>query len=287
MVDQQGFEISCQEVWREVSNYIDGDVSQELRQRIEAHVQKCRRCFLLIDETSSMVRLVANGTSFDLPSGFSERLRQRLAQVQRPPGSRKQKIPFGITDEEIALGSHVIYFWENAGEFQRGVRFLEEGLASDDHCVAFGHDEAIANVLSVLGSRGFDIGSLLKQNRLEILRRELPVQETLKSIEQIFQAAGRRGVPAIRFLGNLGMGKEPLPGCGEDDVLELEARATGLARRLPCVIVCMYDVGTLPGRVILKGGFQAHPLAVCGHSLLGNSHYVSEEEFMDGLRRVQ
>ena len=82
-MNQQSFEISCQEVWREVSNYIDGDVSHEVRQRIEAHVQKCRRCFLLVDQMSSMVRLAANGTSFDLPSGFGERLRQRLAQAQR------------------------------------------------------------------------------------------------------------------------------------------------------------------------------------------------------------
>ena len=254
VLDQQTLEMSCQEVWREVSNYIDGDVSPELRQRIEAHVQKCRRCFLLIDEMSSVVRLVADGTSFDLPSGFSERLRQRLAQAQGPTRVvRKEKIPFGITEEEIALGSHVIYFWESAAEFERGVRFLEEGLAADDHCVAFGHDEALTGVLSVLSRRGVDTALMRQKGRLEILRRELPVNETLKNIEDIFRRAEQQRAPAIRFLGNLGMGKDPLPGCGEDDVLELEARVTGLARRLPCVIVCMYDVGTLPGRVILKG----------------------------------
>ena len=30
-------EISCIEVWREISNYIDDDVNAELRARMEAH----------------------------------------------------------------------------------------------------------------------------------------------------------------------------------------------------------------------------------------------------------
>ena len=53
-----------------------------------------------------------------------------------------------------------------------------------------------------------------------------------------------------------------------DDVLELEAKVTTLARRYPAAVVSMYDVNTLPGRLILAGGFQTHPPAVCGQHLI-------------------
>jgi len=42
-------------------------------------------------------------------------------------------------------------------------------------------------------------------------------------------------------------------------VLELEAKVTALTRKFPAIVVCVYDVNTLPGQLILTGGFQTHP----------------------------
>jgi hypothetical protein len=42
----------------------------------------------------------------------------------------------------------------------------------------------------------------------------------------------------------------------------------------------MYDVNTLPGRLILRGGFQTHPLAACGNHLRHNPYYVPEAQFL-------
>jgi len=77
----------------------------------------------------------------------------------------------------------------------------------------------------------------------------------------------------VRFLGNLGMGRDPLP-AGEDDVLDLECRATALIAPLPCVIVCMYDVRTVSGRLILNGGLRSHHLAVCEQGVRENPYYA-------------
>jgi anti-sigma factor RsiW len=71
-------EISCLEVWKEVSNYIDGDLDPELRRRIEEHLKVCRHCTAIVDGTRNVVRLVADGQSFDLPQGFGERLKRRI-----------------------------------------------------------------------------------------------------------------------------------------------------------------------------------------------------------------
>jgi hypothetical protein len=73
-------EISCVEVWGELSNYIDETINPELRGRMEAHFKGCEHCAAVLDGTRNVIRLVGDGRVFDLPAGFSERLKTVLAQ---------------------------------------------------------------------------------------------------------------------------------------------------------------------------------------------------------------
>lgn len=73
-------EISCVHVWREISNYIEGDLDPALRERISAHLKACAHCSAILDGTRNVVGLVADGKTFELPRGFSDRLKQRLAE---------------------------------------------------------------------------------------------------------------------------------------------------------------------------------------------------------------
>jgi hypothetical protein len=188
------------------------------------------------------------------------------------------EIALGITNDQIALGSHLIHFWQNEEEFERGVRFLELGIASESqYCVLFGHDEANQQVLEILRKTCGDLDRVLQEGRLVILRRESPAPVTLANIEAAFADAVRKGATVIRYLGNLGVGQAALPGRGADEVVELENGATALGRRYPCVIVCMYDVNTVSGRLVLNAGFGTHPLAVCGHGLRQNPYFEPDE----------
>ncbi len=280
--------MTCEGALRELSNYIDDAVSPGLRREMEAHFLACDSCATMLESTRNVVQALSDDHLIRVPPGYSARLYDKLeAQIKGPGGSPPTPsaavIPLGIAVGEVELGSHLIHFWETDEEFARGVRFLQPGLMGDDHCVVFGHDEAISNVFRQLDALGFDATSLLNSRRITVLRREAPASTTLSDIEDVFRAAVRAGAPAIRYLGNLGFGKAPLPGSGIDDVLELEARVTSLARNFPAVVVCMYDVNTLPGRLILKGGFQTHPWAVCGEHLQPNPYYVPEAEFLRQL----
>jgi len=71
-------EISCIEVWREVSNYLDNEIDAELRERMEAHFKVCNHCFAIMDGTRNTLRLVGDGVSFELPNGFTTRLQEKL-----------------------------------------------------------------------------------------------------------------------------------------------------------------------------------------------------------------
>jgi hypothetical protein len=189
------------------------------------------------------------------------------------------KIALGITDDEVPLGSHLIHFWRTDDEFERGVRFLELGVDDESqYCVLFGHDEANARVLDILRKTGRDLDRVIQGGRLVILRRASSARATLASIDAAFSKAVSKGAMAIRYLGNLGMGQAPLPGRGADEVVELESGATMLADRYPCVIVCMYDINTVSGRLVLEGGFGTHPLAVCRGALRDNPYYATEDK---------
>ncbi|MGE5109269.1 MAG: anti-sigma factor family protein [Acidobacteriaceae bacterium] len=70
--------LSCAEVRREISNYLDEDVTPSLRSLIEAHLEQCHHCALLLDSTHNVLVLVADEKRFELPVGFGQRWRDRL-----------------------------------------------------------------------------------------------------------------------------------------------------------------------------------------------------------------
>src|ERR1700752_429318 len=115
------------------------------------------------------------------------------------------KIALGITDDEVPLGSHLIHFWRTDDEFERGVRFVELGIADQSqYCVLFGHNEANQRVLEILQTRGYDLAPVLREGRLVILPRESSASETLARIDAAFSDAVAKRATAIRYLGNLG-----------------------------------------------------------------------------------
>lgn len=71
-------EISCREVWHELSNYVEDAIDPELRRRMEAHFKTCAHCKAVLDGTRNVIQLVCDDQIFDLPAGFSERLKKRI-----------------------------------------------------------------------------------------------------------------------------------------------------------------------------------------------------------------
>ena len=73
-------EISCLDVIRELSNYIDKDVAPKLREQILAHLPGCSHCTAVHNGLRNTITLTGDGRAFDLPAGFSQRLRAKLAK---------------------------------------------------------------------------------------------------------------------------------------------------------------------------------------------------------------
>jgi hypothetical protein len=73
-------EISCLEVIRELSSYIDKDVTPKLREQILAHLPGCSHCTAVYNGLRNSITLTGDGRALDLPAGFSHRLRAKLAK---------------------------------------------------------------------------------------------------------------------------------------------------------------------------------------------------------------
>ena len=79
--------VSCEEVWREISNYLEGEVDASLRAAMEEHLRGCKHCTAVLDGTRNVVQLYGDERMFEVPLGFSHRLRRRLEENM--PGNRR------------------------------------------------------------------------------------------------------------------------------------------------------------------------------------------------------
>jgi hypothetical protein len=77
--EEEIMKISCSEVRRELANYMEDDLSRELRMRIDQHFLTCEGCFATYSSLRKVVRLINRTEIIELPEGFSARLYQRVA----------------------------------------------------------------------------------------------------------------------------------------------------------------------------------------------------------------
>ncbi len=275
--------MTCDLTLKTLSAYFEGGLAAKQRREVDSHLRKCPRCRAAVRGIENVVHLARDPRAFPLPAGFSDRLKQRLAGHVPLPAAQPN-VPLGIGTSCAHSGDHIGYFWENDREFERGVGFLEAGLRDGDACFVFGHEPANLKVLGVLRKDGFPVEELLAEERLHVLEGRPSGDAMLSEIGGAFQKAMAGGARMLRLLGNIGWGRRNWP---EDDaILEFEARVTEAARQFPCVIVCMYDVASLSGRIILKGGFETHPLTVQADALCENPFHVKPDEYLERLRAM-
>ena len=78
--------VNCERVWREISNYLEGDVDPALRSAMDEHFRTCQRCSSVLEGTRNVIRLYSDERMMEVPSGFGRRLERRLAQNARVTG---------------------------------------------------------------------------------------------------------------------------------------------------------------------------------------------------------
>jgi len=59
--------ISCRHVARQISDYIDGNLTPELRAKIDEHLRLCGRCSIVLDTTRKLLYVAGDEKVFDVP----------------------------------------------------------------------------------------------------------------------------------------------------------------------------------------------------------------------------
>jgi hypothetical protein len=93
--------INCEQVWREISNYLEDDVAPNLRVAMEAHFRECERCRSVLEGTRNVIQLYGDERMIDVPLGFSHRLQRRLEENIQP--SRRSFLGWMVAAAAAAL----------------------------------------------------------------------------------------------------------------------------------------------------------------------------------------
>lgn len=70
--------VNCEQVWREISNYLDGEVDPSLRAAMEEHICGCKRCTAVLEGTRNVIQLYGDERMSEVPLGFGQRLNRRI-----------------------------------------------------------------------------------------------------------------------------------------------------------------------------------------------------------------
>jgi hypothetical protein len=79
-------DLTCQDVWREISNYLDDEIDPALRSAVTLHCSECARCKALLDGLRNVISLYGDETLFAPAGDFHGRLHGFLAD--RVEGTR-------------------------------------------------------------------------------------------------------------------------------------------------------------------------------------------------------
>jgi len=70
--------ITCDEFFAEFADYLENEVSPEVRQELELHLSQCRACHVLYDSTRKTVKIVSESDSFELPQNVFDPIIDRV-----------------------------------------------------------------------------------------------------------------------------------------------------------------------------------------------------------------
>lgn len=69
---------TCRQLLGSLSDYVDGDLGEELCREIEAHMAECENCRVVVDTLRKTVLLFHSLPSDSLPQAVEQRLFKRL-----------------------------------------------------------------------------------------------------------------------------------------------------------------------------------------------------------------
>ena len=70
--------ITCEEFLVEFGDYLENQVSPDVRKELELHLSQCRACQVLYDSSRKTIKIVTESNSFELPQSVCDPIIERV-----------------------------------------------------------------------------------------------------------------------------------------------------------------------------------------------------------------
>jgi N-glycosylase/DNA lyase len=70
--------ITCEEFFAEFADYMENQVSPEVRKELNLHLSQCRACQVLYDSSLKTIKIVTESGSFELSHSVSDAIVDRV-----------------------------------------------------------------------------------------------------------------------------------------------------------------------------------------------------------------
>jgi anti-sigma factor (TIGR02949 family) len=78
--------LTCKEFLQELNEYLDENIDAELRRKLEAHINACPNCFVILDTTKRTVQVYKGMEAQVIPQEVHTRL---LAAIERRMAAKR------------------------------------------------------------------------------------------------------------------------------------------------------------------------------------------------------
>ncbi|HXA43643.1 MAG TPA: MEDS domain-containing protein [Candidatus Solibacter sp.] len=175
-------------------------------------------------------------------------------------GTRLTSDTVTIAGAYVPAGTHVATFYASAaGRLRTAVPFLRDGLTAGQPCFLVASGDLLEQYLKALEAEiGKAVDEAIQRGQLVIAAGPgTTVEEALAFWEeQVPAATSRFKAPVARAVGDMTSEKAVFPTVKV--MLTYEQFFSVLARRLPSVTICQYDVREFDGPSLLEA-MKAHP----------------------------
>ena len=83
--------LTCKEFLQELTDYLDSTVDAELRRKLEAHINECPNCFVILDTTQRTIKVYKGMEPQALPPEVHIRLMKAVERKMAATKSAAQK----------------------------------------------------------------------------------------------------------------------------------------------------------------------------------------------------
>jgi signal transduction histidine kinase len=194
---------------------------------------------------------------------------------------RARKVALGIGNLRVPVHSHIAHFLTRPDDLAELVGVVEAGLRRQDHAVVAGSRAMLGRMLALLAEHGFDVEALTAAGRLATVSGSKTTAALLATYGAALRRSVAAGAPLVRLVGVPAWGDADWP--SDARLFAVEESLGALARSLPVLIVCAYDVAGLPEATLERGGRRSHASLTVQGRLLDSGGSVAAGRFVASL----